>query len=159
MKKQITESMGLQKEWEETAKNIKTSEQLIEFIHHLLEDYIHDYGTIVHAMSAAMKATFYCMRNSDQGGITGFQASCLGWEMINEFFGKADGGRRLVDYDGLLFPQYADVFTSIPKSVAEWIKNEAAKKLKENNVPASPRVVAHWQRIAAGEIPFGLTIE
>jgi len=154
----ITEEQGLQKQWKEDAREIKTQEELTEFVRHLTEDFEHDYGTIVHAIAAAMTATYSMMNHSDQGGITGFQASCLAWEMVNVFMGNAEGGRRILKMEDLLYPQMASKFTTISPETAEWIQTEAKKRLVE--IPdAHPNVIAHWEKVAAGEIPFGLTVE
>ena len=45
----------------------------------------------------------------------------------------------------------------ITPEVAEYIKKEAEKNLAENTT-AHPSVIEHWQKVAAGEIPFGLTV-
>jgi hypothetical protein len=49
----ITEKDGVHKEWYEQAKKIQGPSELTTFVAHLLNDYIHDYGTICHACAAA----------------------------------------------------------------------------------------------------------
>ncbi len=150
--------MGVHKEWKEEASK-QTMETIDTFIKHIVNDYEHDYGTIVHAMAAGMLATFSAIDKSDQGGITGFQASCLMWEMVRKFGGlNKNAPARLVDMENLLFPQFEDRFTTISKSTAEWIKEEAKKKLAENSEHAHPDVIKHWEKIATGWIPFGLVL-
>lgn len=51
MKEVITEEMHLQDEWYKKAKSMKP-EDFPEFFRELTEDYIHDYGTVCHAMAA-----------------------------------------------------------------------------------------------------------
>lgn len=157
MKKQITEESGEHKAWKDEAKEIKNPEQLKVFVSHLIDDYDHDYGTIVHAMSAAMLAAYNVLNESDNGGITGFQASCLGWEMIGKFFQKMPIGGRIINYHDLLYPQMEEKFNSISKKTFEKVVAEAKHNIKVNNT-AHPRVIAHWQFIADGGIPFGLKV-
>lgn len=77
MKKiKITEADHLEKEWMLDAKK-QTLETLPEFINHLMNDYEHDYGTIVKATAAAMIATFEACEKSEQGGFTGFQVGFI----------------------------------------------------------------------------------
>lgn len=42
-RKQITEEMGIHKEWYKEAHKVKM-DNLMDFINHLLNDYWHDYG-------------------------------------------------------------------------------------------------------------------
>lgn len=158
-RKPITEESGEHKAWKEQAEKIRTPEELSKFVRHLTEDYEHDYGTICHAITAAMLASYKVINNSPQGGITGFQASCIGWEMVEEFMGRSEGGKRLMRYEDLLYPQYESKFRTISSYTAEWLKKAAADKLAEHHAnPAHPNVMEHWKRLADGEIPFGLTV-
>jgi hypothetical protein len=158
MAEKITEESGVHKAWMEEAKKVKTLSQLMEFHVHLTEDYDHDYGTIVHAIAAAMMASFSVMNESKQGGITGFQASCLGWEMIEKFMGKMPMGGRLQNYNDLMYPQLSYRFNSITSETASKIKDGAISHLKEGGT-AHPDVIAHWKKLAEGEIPFGLIVK
>ncbi len=58
--------------WFDESKKVSTMDELINFIDKLNNDYIHDYGTIVHAMTAGCIATINMMNRQEQGGITGF---------------------------------------------------------------------------------------
>jgi hypothetical protein len=153
----VTEERGVHKEWKEKAGLIKTPAELAEFARHLSDDFVHDYGTIVHAMAAVMLAAFHVVNNSDQGGITGFQASCLGWKMIRKFMGTGDGPVALRKMEHLAYPQYASEFTSISPETWEWVQKRAQEGLKDGR--ASEGVLAHWQSIVDGKVPFGLTVK
>lgn len=75
--KTITEEDKVHENWYKEAKDMDM-QKLPQFVNGLLEDYEHDYGTICHALSAAAVATMWAMnRDERQGGITGFQASCI----------------------------------------------------------------------------------
>ena len=152
----ITEEMGLHKGWYEEARQM-TVEKLPEFIRKLTQDYDHDYGTICHAIAAAAVGAAWAVEHSPVGGITGFQASCITWELIRHW-GGIEGPARLVQYENMLFPQYGHNFTAISAETWKWLQEQAAKKIAESD-HAHPAVIAHWKRIAAGEVPFGLAVE
>lgn len=156
MPQSITEEDKVHEEWYKARPSL---EDLPEFMHHLAEDYQHDYGTICHAIAASAVAAARAMDKSPSGGITGFQAGCVMWEMIRHWM--YDGQQkylRLVDYDDLLYPQYEEKFRSITPETWKWLQKEAEKKLAEPNEFVHPNVRSHWQRIVNGEIPFGFTV-
>ena len=159
-KKEITEEMGLQEEWYERAKSMRP-EDFPEFFREMTEDYIHDYGTVCHAMAAVGLAAMFAFNNSEGacGGITGFQAGCVMWEVIRYMnYENNKCGLRLLDMDDLLYPQYEHKFTAISKDTWDAVKKEAQKRLLERGA-AHPDVVAHWESIVNGKVPFGLGIE
>lgn len=51
MRLEITEEMNIHEEWYADAEN-QTMDTLLPFLNHLMNDYNHDYGTIVHALIA-----------------------------------------------------------------------------------------------------------
>ena len=161
MKTPITESMHLENEWFKEARN-QTVETLSIFINHLMNDYCHDYGTMVHAISACSLAAMYAANNTEGGGITGFQASFVMWDLIRQICKtNNECGLRLIDYDDMLYPQYEDkfekiisedTFKSIQKCAKEKLDEEKSSDAKFH---AHPAVVAHWQSIVDGKVPFG----
>jgi hypothetical protein len=141
--------------WKSEADACKTTEEMKKFIDHLIEDYAHDYGTIVHAIHAAMRAAFSAVNNSPQGGITSFQGGCLMWAAIKWLGFTGDSPLRLLQFKNMLYPQHAPDFEKVVSRRAwEWIQGEA-KKLLEEREGASPTVVAHWESIRDGVVPFG----
>lgn len=161
MARQITEKndKAVLDAWKAEAREVKTPEQLAVFVTHLTTDYEHDYGTIVHAIHAAMKAAMRVVDSSPQGGITGFQASCIGWMQVKDLFMVRDGDPlRLVNYSDMLYPQYEDKFAKqISPRTWEMLQKEAKEKLADD-ASAHPNVKAHWETIAAGRVPFGYTV-
>lgn len=154
----ITEEMGVHKEWKTQAKE-QTVETIGEFVRHLAEDYDHDYGTIVHAITSAMIAVGTAIDRSKQGGITGFQASCIPWPIIREYMGvKGESGARIVNYDDLLYPQHEHKFNQISQDCWDKIQFRAQENLKDKP-DAHPNVRAHWESLVEGKIPFGFTLE
>lgn len=145
-------------EWKREAGDM-TLDKLEPFVRRLTTEYAHDYGTVCHAIHAAMKAAFSAVNKSPAGGITGFQASCIGWMLVRDMFlvGE-DAALRLVDYDDMLYPQYRDKFTTI--SGETWLHlREKARKLLESEPAAHPDVLRHWQSVVDGAVPFGLRVD
>ncbi len=154
------DELALRKQWMEEADNINTTEELVTFINKLTE-FNHDYGTIIRAMAAGMKASFHVIGNSPQGGITGFQAGCLMWEMVKEFGSFGDGPKTMVCYENMLYPQYEDKFkNTITPSTWRYLQEEAKKMLDEDeNDGANLEATAHWQSIVDGIVPFGYLVK
>lgn len=148
------EFKAIRESWEERAK---VCESLDEFVGELLS-HDHDYGTIVWAIAAAMKAAYYRINRSPEGGITGFQASCLAWEMLDHFGLKDPVGMRLIGYSELCFPQHEDHFTSIPWQMWENAKNFAQAQVEEHGSYMAASVRSHMMDVAAGKVPFGLKV-
>jgi hypothetical protein len=142
----------------ESADKVKTKDDLLALIAKI-ESYPHDYGTIVYGLMAAMKGAFRVVDRGPQGGITGFQAGCIGWECIREFIMLTGGGPlRLVDYGNMLYPQYKDSFEkTLTPEAWEKLKEMAAERLLEETA-AHPEVKRHWQNIVGGNIPFGYVL-
>lgn len=145
-------------------KRIKeqTLETLPAFITEMLSTPM-DYGTICLASAFAAAATAWAIQNSPQGGITGFQAGCIGWEFLSQWGAPELGkcGARILKYDDLLYPQYERKFSSITPATLESIRKAAAKNLEgleDGDGFVSDSVVAHWKSIVAGKVPFGLEV-
>ncbi len=160
MKKlQEENSKDLIEQWNKEAKGIKTPDELAQFVTKLTTEYEHDYGTIVRAVTAAMLAGFSVVDKSPQGGITGFQAGFIGWDMVKEFM-SIQGAAKILDYDNLLYPQYADKFEKTLTAEIWGVTQQKAKdNLAESNEHTNHNVISHWESIAAGELPFGFVIK
>lgn len=135
-KKKITEEMGLHDEWYKRAKNMNPDD-FTEFFREMTEEYVHDYGTVCHAMAAIGLAAMFAFNNSDgaSGGITGFQAGCVMWQIIRHMnYENNKCGLRLLDMDNLLYPQYEYKFHSIDSDIWKAVQKEAANKIYESKV-------------------------
>lgn len=144
--------------WKKEAKEVKTPDELALFVTKLITQYNHDYGTVVRAMTAAMMASFSVVDKSPQGGITGFQAGFIAWDMIKEFM-SIQGAAKILDYDNLLYPQYAHKFEkTIDVGTWESVQAKARENLTGNNDHTHHDVVSHWKSIVDGVLPFGFTI-
>ena len=128
-----------------------------EFINKLATEYEHDYGTVVHAMTAVAIQALRKFDNTPQGGITGFQANAIMWTFIRNWM-YHEGPMKLVHYERMLYPQYEGEFAKeIDKDTWKCLQDSARKKLTES-VNVAPKVRAHWLSIAEGNIPFGYTL-
>lgn len=155
MSEAITEEMKLQDGWYAEAKAM-TIENLPAFIEKMRSGYSHDYGTICHAITAAAIAAAWAVERGPQGGITGFQAGAIMWEFMEHWNGiKAPA--RLIEYKDLLYPQSAAKFTRISSETWEFVQKKAKENLASKEI-AAPSVIAHWESIVAGKVPFGLTV-
>jgi len=133
LKEDSTEFQTLNNEWKEQAHK-QTLETLPKFLEHLANDYQHDYGTICHASAAAAIAGASAINNSAQGGITRFQAGAVMWSFIKEWeFRSNRTSLRLIDYDNMLYPQYAHQFE---KDISRSIWNSIQKAAK-NSIDAA----------------------
>ena len=161
MAKPINEEMHLEKEWFSEAKK-QTPETLIDFINHVMNDYIHDYGTVCHAISACAIAAAWAANEAPGscGGITGFQAGFVMWDFIRQWeFPSNKCGLKIVNYDNMLYPQYEEKFAkTISKDAWALIQKEAVERLKDCEHCHSD-VVMHWKSIVGGEVPFGYVID
>ena len=139
-------------------KNIKTFEDLVSFLQKVKENCNTGYGTAPRSIAQAALATAWYL--STDFGITGFQASCVMWDFIRDWlFPSNKCGMKIVDYDDMLYPQYWDKFEqTITKDTFEALQVAARKNL-EDKTQAHPSVIAHWQSIADGKVPFGYVIK
>lgn len=143
----------------EKANNVKTREQLNELLDEVINDKDLDYGTIVYAISGCMLATAKYIDRSEVGGITGFQASFIAWEMVAKFMHESKVAMRLIDYEDMLYPQYENRFAkTISKRTWDILQAEASKRLLETP-NAHPEVIKHWKSIVDGKVPFGYEVK
>lgn len=163
----VTEEMRPQDEWFKQAEE-QTLETLPEFVNHVMNDYDHDYGTVVHAISACALAAAWAANRAEGacGGIAGFQAGFVMWDFVRQWNHKNNKtGMRLINYDDLLYPQHANKFDkTLTPSTWEHVQKEAKAKIEEAHDDAHgyavhPDVMAHWQSIADGKLPFGFIVK
>lgn len=153
-----------------SAAGKQTFDTLPGFIQHVMNDYVHDYGTVVHAIAACAIATAWACNEMEgaAGGITGFQASFVMWDFIRHWsYEHNKCGMKLVDYDELLYPQYGYKFEkTLSPDLWKGIKEEAQRRYDEavkdietgKPFVASGGVLAHWKSIADGTPPFGFVV-
>lgn len=159
--KTVIEESGVHKEWYKRAGGVRTPEELLCFVSEMRDMYKHDYGTIVHSMAAAMVAAMSCLKAGPQGGITGFQAGALQWELVRQLgMTNLDHGAKVLSYADVLYPQYTQKFVQhiMDQDWHTGIKESAGKLLSQNE-QAHPDVRTHWQKIAGGWLPDGFVVE
>lgn len=143
------------------AEEVKTKEDLDNLLNEVINCKELDYGKIVYAMSACMNATLNYINRSGHCGITGFQAGCIGWEMVRKYLVSCNKcGLKLVDYDDMLYPQHKYKFEkTISKNVWDALQEQAKKNLQDKERDPHPRVHKHWEKIAKGKVPFGYKVK
>lgn len=143
--------------YEQAAAKDMTIDTLPAFLKELAE-FKHDYNTICYVLAAGATATAWALNRTPNGGITGFQAGAVMWEFLKAW-NHIEAPARLLQTKDMLYPQNSDKFNTICTETWEWLQAEAKKKLEEARELAHPNVVAHWQSIRDGHIPFGFTIK
>ncbi len=130
LKEGTEEFNKIKEEWREKAKKA-TIETLPEFLTELTEKYKHDYGTICHATAIAAEASAWAINDSDQGGITDFQAGAVMWEFVRSWnYSSNKTGLKIVDYDNFLYPQYCDDYNkTLTPDTWKAIKKEAKSNI------------------------------
>ena len=163
MKISITEQDGTHRQWYDEARQIQNLDQLHAFMARVVDGYLHDYGTVVHAVTASALAAAWCANHMEgsRGGLTGFQGGCVMWGFIQNWDALLEGKPlRLVNYDNMLFPQYGYKFDkTISPDVWRYLQDEAVKRLAAPPEHLSELVLQHWRDIADGTVPFGYTVE
>ncbi len=155
----VTEESGIHKEWMERAKKISSTKELADFVDELLNKYSHDYGTICHAIAAAAIAGANCVEKSPQGGITGFQAGCVMWQIIGGWGSFDKGPKQMVQWYHLLYPQYdAELPRTISAEAFKEVVKEAKKILPTLGDTASITVLGRMKLIAEGILPNGMEL-
>ena len=151
----------------EIAKSVNTTDELAEFINFISNTPL-DYETVVYAQCAAMLAAQHVMNEGEQGGITGFQAGFIGWEMVKQFMSVGDCGLTLIDWENMLFPQYKERFEkTISREIFKGLQKKARKSLAEADKQERtygystihPEVRKHMESIVNGVVPFGYVIK
>lgn len=144
------------------SKEIKTFEDLTDFLKYIKENCNCGYGEAPRAMAQASLAVAHYL--AKEFGITGFQAGCVMWDFITGWtYTHNKTGLKIVDYDDMLYPQYDHMFEkTIRPHVWESMQEEAKKRLEEiesETAYAHPNVVVHWKSIVAGNVPFGYSVK
>lgn len=144
----------------EKADKVKNKKDLDKLLKEVIKSKDLDYGKIVYAICGCMIATCNYINRSEVGGITGFQASFIGWEMVRELMIYDNKtSMKIVDYDEMLYPQYEHDFQkTISQSTWKSLQEQAEIKLKETP-DAHPEVIKHWKSIVEGRVPFGYEVE
>lgn len=121
----------------------------------------HDYGTVCVAIGALAAATARACDREPNGGITGFQAGVVFWEFTRAWgvFGD-DAPKRMVQYENMLYPQYAGKFAStITPDTWKWLQERAKNLLAEKSEYQAVAVTNHLQSIVDGVVPFGYVVK
>jgi hypothetical protein len=148
------DEFDLQAELVKKRAEIHSFDDLVKFLKDVEDNYNCGYGGAPRAIAQASLAVAWHL--ADVFGITGFQAGCTMWDFIRDWSYRGNQcGLKIVDYDNMLYPQYAHKYEkTISKEVWEALQKQAKENLKDHT-HAHPDVIAHWKSIAEGYIPFG----
>lgn len=144
--------------WYAEAKK-QTLETLPAFMKKILDE-PQDYDSIVEAVAACAIGAAWAADHSDNGGITGFQGSCVMWRFIQHWMHLQDScGLRIINYDDMLYPQHEYEFTekTINKEAWDAMQKKATELWLEGG--GAERVRDHWRSIMEGNVPFGYKVE
>ena len=160
-KQEEMDELELKKFLEEKRKDIKSFDDLVNFLKEVKDNYNTGYGTSVRSSAQACLAVAWYF--ASEFGLTGFQAGCLLWDFIVDWrVSNNKTGLAIIDYDEMLYPQDERKFKTISSYTWEKLQEEAKRKLKadgEDGEWAHPRVREHWQSIVDGVVPFGYEVE
>lgn len=144
-------------ELREKRKNIKTFEELTDFLKDVEDNYGNGYGDAPRAIAQAALAVAWHL--AGVYGITSFQAGFVMWDFIRDWnYSSNKCGMKIVDYDNMLYPQYDHNFEKTISTDTWYALQEEAKKNLVETDYAHPNVKAHWESIVEGKIPFGYVI-
>lgn len=147
----------VQKELVEKRKDIHSIEELAAYLKDIEENYNCGYGVAPRAIAQGALAVAWYL--ADKMGITGFQAGCVMWDFVRDWsYPGNECGLKMVNYDDMLYPQYDHKFAkTIPSYTWRALQKKAKENLKEVR-GAHPNVIAHWESIVRGEVPFGYSV-
>jgi hypothetical protein len=128
---------------------VEDDEELKKYIHDLINQE-HDYGTCVYAMSMAATAAFNYV--ASKLGVTGFQTSCAGMDILRRTR-RLKSGFMILDYENLLFPQYCNSehfpgWTELISKNREMLSQKAKELLRNSSNNTHPDVKAHWIKLS-----------
>lgn len=125
----------------------KTEEELLAIIREH-DSKQHDYGSVAESLVQVTLATFNYF--ASKHGMTGFQASWAEMKFLR-LSRNLKGPFGIIDGTNLLYPQY-DLRKKLEEWIEEWkpeIGKMAKKELVEMTDPPHPKVLAHWEMMAA----------
>lgn len=144
-------------ELREKRGNIKTFDELVAFLSDVEKNYNVGYSVAPRAMAQAALAVDGYL--ASKFGITGFQAGCVMWDFIIDWlYSNNKCGLKIVNFDDMLYPQYADRFHKTINIDTWHSLQKQAKKNLENTEHCHPHVIEHWQSIVDGKVPFGYIV-
>ena len=102
---------------EKERKNIKSLDDLMNYIQNIRDNYDIGYDTAPRAIAQAALATSYYL--ADMFDITGFQAGFVMWDFIKDWSFRGNKcGLKIVNYDDMLYPQYNHKFQKISSNLS-----------------------------------------
>ena len=143
---------------EKERKNIKSLDDLMNYIQNIRDNYDIGYATAPRAIAQAALATSYYL--ADMFDITGFQASCVMWDFIKDWSFRGKKCRmKIIKYEDMLYTQYNNKLQKTnSKDTFEALQKAAENNLKKHQFSSSA-VIKHWKSILDSNVPFEYVIE
>jgi hypothetical protein len=146
--------------WYEKAAEVEDFEGFQKFVERLLGRYSHTPGTTPAAYVAIALAALKLADGSEQGNINSDQWTKVMWGLVQVLTGTKGEPLRLMRYADLMYPGGLQGYLKIPAPVFDWMKNTAMVSIVDPATKGMEEaVVRHWEEIAKGQVPFGMTIE
>lgn len=154
-----TKEFEVQEQLRKERKNIRTFDELIQFLENVKDNYNCGYGEAPRAIAQAALATAWHL--ADEFGITGFQAGFVMWDFIRDWqYRNNKCGLKIINYDDMLYPQYDYKFEKeLSQETFDTLQSAAKELLTNKDEYVHPKVLKHWKSIANGNIPFGYSIK
>lgn len=134
----------------------QTPETLGPWITGLIAEGHDDVGQ-VHVYAAIMVGAFNAAKNLDTVELDQQQIVHIGHRLAASFL-HIDGPFRVQPFMALLDHKSFPLFGSIPAAVFEMVQSKARREMLAAPPNIDPKVIAHWKRIADGQVPFGLKV-
>lgn len=124
----MDKELELRKEWLDESRK-QTLETLPDFIQDILRECPMTYDFAPHVVGIIASAAAWA--TNDKVGLTGFQAGFTTRTILDGWLHESSVGRKLIDYDKMLYPQYEEYFTekTIPKHMWENLQEEAREEV------------------------------
>jgi hypothetical protein len=159
-----TGDAGLIATWFDRAQHMRSAVELADFVSDLAERPDHSMESIVHAAAAvAVAASAVVLRSPSAEKLGAYHSvmahNLMAWRYIEEFGGFDDGPKRMLQYQQLLYPRFADKFgKKIDRATMDWLIAKA-KEILESGRTLHSSVRFHLEGISCGIPPFGFEIE
>lgn len=116
------------------------------------------YNAAVKTFRDILVATLDTLDRQPQGGITGFMHEWIvKMFMVKELYPDSRCGVRVLDLDDMLYPQNREMFMTVDSETWATLQGMALEKSRMHP-GAHPDVMAHWQSIVDGKVPFGMVV-
>lgn len=150
--------------WFDRAQRMRSAVELADFVSDLADRPDHSMESIVHAAAAAaVAASAVVLTSASAEKLGAYQSvtahNLMAWRYIEEFGGFDEGPKRMLQYQQMLYPRFADKFgKKIDRATMDWLVVKA-KEILESGRSLHSSVRFHLEGLACGIPPFEFEIE